>query len=63
MSTTLPIRASPRSAAEIRDRLAPQHAKASFLLATQFTLVLVAGLSSGFDGTTRRRRDAEDGSA
>ncbi len=50
-------------AAEIRDRLAPQHAKASFLLATQFTLVLVAGLSSGFDGTTRRRRDAEDGSA
>lgn len=50
-------------AAEIRDRLAPQHAKASFLLATQFTLVLVAGLSGGFDGATRRRREAEDDSA
>lgn len=48
---------------EIRARLAPQHAKASFLLATQFTLVLVAGVSSGFDGATRRREDTGDGPA
>ena len=47
-------------AAEIRDQLAPQHAKASFLLATQFTLVLAAGLIGGFDGATRRRDDAEE---
>lgn len=41
-------------AAEIRDKLAPQHAKASFLLTSQFGLVLIAGIAGGIDATDRR---------
>ncbi len=39
-------------AQQIRDALAPQHAKASFMLTTQFALVLIAGLTAGFDASS-----------
>lgn len=41
-------------ATEIRDKLAPQHAKASFLLTSQLGLVLIAGIAGGIDATDRR---------
>lgn len=40
-------------AIEIRDKLAPRHAKASFLLTTQLALVLIAGLAGGFDAASQ----------
>lgn len=40
---------------EIRERLAPRHAKASFLLTTQFALVLAAGAAGAFDSVASRR--------
>jgi hypothetical protein len=43
-----------QQATEIRDRLAPQHAKASFLLTSQLGLVLIAGIAGGIDATDRR---------
>jgi len=42
-------------AKEIRTKLAPQHAKASFLLTSQFGLVLLAGVAGGIDATGRSR--------
>lgn len=41
-----------QKAQQIRDALAPQHAKASFMLTTQLTLVLIAGLAAGFDAAS-----------
>lgn len=42
-------------AEEVRTKLAPQHAKASFLLTSQFGLVLLAGIAGGIDATGRAR--------
>ncbi|MFI4855069.1 MAG: hypothetical protein ACIAQF_08855 [Phycisphaerales bacterium JB065] len=56
-------------AEQVRDALAPQHAKASFMLTTQLTLVLIAGLSAGFDAastsgaSTPRPTDSDGASA
>lgn len=48
-------------AEQIRQSLAPRHAKASFLLTTQFALVLVVGLAAGYDAATFRPSDAGGG--
>lgn len=46
-------------AAETRKRLAPMHAKASFMLASQFSLVLIAGLAGGYDASSLRSSRTE----
>ncbi len=48
-------------AEEIRTRIAPQHAKASFLLTSQFVLVLLAGVAGGLDAPYRASREGSRG--
>jgi len=43
-----------QQAAQIREQIAPQHAKASFLLTSQLGLILIAGIAGGIDATDRR---------